>query len=232
MTDARRWMEHGTQLFLSGVDGLDDAGVAAPSGLPGWSRRHLLAHVAANAEALGNLVHWARTGDETPMYDSSDARARGIEEGSQLPTATLLAWPRSSAEKLDAAMASLSDEQWTQPIVTAQGRTVPATEIPWMRAREVCVHAVDLGTGVTFADLPVDFLVTLGNDIVGKRSAVRGGALRLEAADASAVWDLSCADAAVGVTGPLADLVAYLSGRPHDLSTTDGSPVPVLPAWL
>ena len=129
MTDARRWMEHGTQLFLSGVTGLDDAGVAAPSGLPGWGRRHLLAHVAANAEALRNLVHWAETGEETPMYASSDARARGIEEGSQLPAATLLAWPRSSAEKLDAAMASLSDEQWAQLIVTAQGRTVPATEI-------------------------------------------------------------------------------------------------------
>ena len=100
MTDARRWMEHGTQLFLSGVTGLDDAGVAAPSGLPGWGRRHLLAHVAANAEALRNLVHWAETGEETPMYASSDARARGIEEGSQLPAATLLAWPRSSAEKL------------------------------------------------------------------------------------------------------------------------------------
>ncbi len=101
-----------------------------------------------------------------------------------------------------------------------------------MRAREVCVHAVDLGTGVTFADLPADFLVALGNDIVGKRSAVPGVALRLEAADASAVWDLPGADAPVSVTGPLADLVAYLSGRPHDLSTTDGSPVPVLPAWL
>ncbi|TSD50009.1 maleylpyruvate isomerase family mycothiol-dependent enzyme [Rhodococcus sp. KBS0724] len=232
MTDARRWMEHGTQLFLSGVDGLDDTSVTAPSGLPGWSRRHLLAHVAANAEALGNLVQWARTGDETPMYASADARARGIEEGSQLPAATLLAWPRSSADKLEAAMGSLADEQWAQLIVTAQGRTVPATEIPWMRAREVCVHAVDLGTGVTFADLPVDFLAALGDDIVGKRSAVPAVALRLEAVDASAAWDLPGADAPVGVAGPLADLVAYLSGRPHDLSTTDGSPVPVLPAWL
>ncbi|MEI4747784.1 maleylpyruvate isomerase, partial (plasmid) [Rhodococcus erythropolis] len=114
----------------------------------------------------------------------------------------------------------------------AQGRTVPATEIPWMRAREVCVHAVDLGTGVTFADLPADFLVALGNDIVGKRGAVPGVALRIEATDASVAWDLPGADGPVGVAGPLADLVAYLSGRAHDLSTTDGSPVPVLPAWL
>ena len=30
-------------------------------------------------------------------------------------------------------------------VVTAQGRTVPATEIPWLRAREVYVHVVDLG---------------------------------------------------------------------------------------
>lgn len=230
--DTRRWMEHGTQLFLSGVDGLDDAGLAAPSGLPGWGRRHLLAHVAANAEALGNLVHWADTGDETPMYASADARARGIEEGSQLPATTLLGWPRSSAEKLDVAMGSLSDEQWAHLIVTAQGRTVPAAEIPWMRAREACIHAVDLGTGVTFADLPADFLVALGDDIVAKRSGSPTVAMRLEAADASTTWELSGKDAPVGVIAPLSDLVAYLSGRPHDLLTTDGSPVPVLPAWL
>jgi maleylpyruvate isomerase len=35
----------------------------------------------------------------------------------------------------------------------AQGRTIQASEIPWLRTREVTVHAVDPGAGVSFADL-------------------------------------------------------------------------------
>ncbi|MDT0214231.1 hypothetical protein Q9R29_10060 [Rothia sp. ARF10] len=41
---------------------------------------------------------------------------------------------------------------------------MPASETPWMRACEVMVHAVDLTTGVTFDDLPGDFLETLQAD--------------------------------------------------------------------
>ena len=44
-----------------------------------------------------------------------------------------------------------------------------AAETPWMRSREVMVHAVDLATGLTFADLPEDFLAALRADITVKR---------------------------------------------------------------
>ncbi|WP_020106625.1 maleylpyruvate isomerase family mycothiol-dependent enzyme [Nocardia sp. 348MFTsu5.1] len=230
--DARRWMQRGTELYLSAVDRLDEAGLAAGSALPDWTRRQLVAHVAANADALGNLVHWAKTGVETPMYASPEARAQGIEEGSRRSTSALLAWARSSVDQLEEAMSQLSDEQWERSIVTAQGRTVPATEIPWLRAREVCVHAVDLGMAVTFADLPTDFLAAIGTDIVAKRSATPAVALHLEPTDSAIAWDLPGAEPAVAITAPLSDLVAYLSGRTIDLSTSDGSPAPALPAWL
>lgn len=67
--DARRWAQLGTALFVQAAD-LGDTGMDAPSTLPGWTRKHLVAHIAANADALGNLVHWAATGDRTPMYSS------------------------------------------------------------------------------------------------------------------------------------------------------------------
>ncbi|TGZ12556.1 hypothetical protein DV517_66400 [Streptomyces sp. S816] len=64
-------------------------------------------------------------------------------------------WLTGSAERLADGLDRLTEEHWRHEAVTAQGRTVPATELPWMRAREVCVHAVDRSTGVvTFADLP------------------------------------------------------------------------------
>lgn len=72
-----------------------------------------------------------------------------------------------------------------------------------MRAREVMVHAVDLGTGTTFADLPSDFLEAVCADVVAKRGEVPD------------------------VDGPLDQRAAWLTGRPHQL--TDA---PDLGAWL
>jgi maleylpyruvate isomerase len=166
LSDFRGWAAYGTNLVLAN---LDEAALAAPSGLPGWSRRHLLAHLGANADALGNLVHWAATGEPTPMYASSAERAAGVERGARLPAAELTAWLHGSAEALSAAMDGLSDEQWQALVVTAQGRTVPRIEVPWLRARETCVHAVDLALGVTFADLSEDFLRALCADVTAKR---------------------------------------------------------------
>jgi maleylpyruvate isomerase len=226
LADARRWQRDGTKPLLEAADRGE---LGAASALPGWTRRHVVAHVAANADALGNLVHWAATGEPTPMYSSPAARAAGIERGSRLPDHELLAWLRGSAESLEAAMSDLTDEQWQTTVATAQGRPVPATEVPWLRAREVWVHAVDLATGTSFTDLPADFLTALAGDVVHKRAGT-GPALVLEAGDQR--WDLPGDGTPVRVAGPLAELVAYLTGRPHALTTADGTSVPRLPAWL
>jgi len=203
--DARRWTREGTKLLLDALAGLGEAGFAEPSQLPGWTRKHLVAHVAANADAIDNLVHWAATGIETPMYRSAEERAAGIAKAETMSARALEAWLHTSCETLDEAMSRLTAEQWQREVVTAQGRTVPATEIAWMRAREVCVHAVDLDTGVRFADLPADFLEALVEDITVKRG----------------MSDADLAD------GPLPEVASWLAGRPHALGQ-----VPILGPWL
>ncbi|MBB3042441.1 maleylpyruvate isomerase family mycothiol-dependent enzyme [Nocardioides soli] len=201
--DARRWVDEGTTLLLDAVAGLDAPAYGEPTLLPGWTRQHLVAHVAANADALGNLVRWAATGVPTPMYAGPEERAAGIERGPRLSAAELDRWLHGSTAELAAAMGRLTPEQWATEVTTAQGRTVPATEIPWLRAREVCVHAVDLDLGITFADLPADFLTALCEDVVAKRGQVPA------------------------VEGPLDQRVAWLTGRPHGLAGA-----PDLGAWL
>jgi maleylpyruvate isomerase len=197
LDDALRWAETGTKLFLDAVT------CTGPTTLPGWTRRHLVAHVAANADALGNLVRWATTGTPTPMYPSPEARAAGIRRGLAMTAGELDSWLRHSSETLGSSMSRMTPDQWTAEVVTAQGRTVPASEIPWLRAREVCVHAVDLDLGVGFTDLPDDFLEALCADVVAKRGDVPA------------------------IDGPLAERAAWLTGRPHHL---DGAPE--LGAWL
>lgn len=227
---ALAWMRSGTEQLQELVDGLPDEALGAGTPLPGWTRRHLLAHVASNAEALQRLTSWAATGVESRMYSSSEQRADDIESGSRREADELRTWVRDSAQDLASDLAGLDEHAWQASVVTAQGRTVPATEVPWMRAREVMVHAVDLDAGRTFADLPRDFLVALLDDVTGKRSKAPGGpALTLHADETDHQWSVSGSGDALTVTAPLADLAAWLTGRPHRL---DPAGLPELPAWL
>lgn len=225
LDDARRWVREGTKLAGDAMAGLTEESFGRPSGLPAWTRQHLVAHLAANADALRNLVHWAATGERWPMYASAEQRHADIAARAARTGAELVADFDRSAAALDAAMAGLSDTQWRAEVVTAQGRTVPAAEIPWLRAREVLVHAVDLDAGVAFEDLPADFLLALVDDIVAKRNRDgHGPALEVAPTDSPRRWTLTGRGPATTATGPLASLAAYLAGRRPG--------VPQLPPWL
>lgn len=201
----------GTALCRNAVTGFDEAAYDAPSLLPGWTRKHLVAHLAANAEAVGRLLHWARTGERTPMYSSTEQRNADIEAGARRSGAALTAWFDQSATALSGTLAAMRPEQWSRGVVTAQGRTVPASETPWMRSREVLVHAVDLGTGLGFADLPESFLTRLRDEILARRAGE----------------DLP------ELVGPLPEVTAHLAGRASsEVRTADGRPAPALSAWL
>lgn len=230
--DSREWMRAGTECIIEAARQLDDSELALASSLPQWTRKHLVAHVAANADALGNLVHWAATGVPTPMYSSPQERAEGIEKGSRLDGDRLNDWLQQSAATLQDAADKLRPVDWESEIVTAQGRTVQATEIPWMRSREVWVHAVDLGTGVTFDDLPIGFLAALCDDVIMKRRTGQSPSLVLEATDTSDTWELLGEGDPVRVAAPLAQLTAYLTGRDHTVTVHDGTAAPTLGPWL
>ena len=151
-------LERLTPMFLDAVDSLSDASFAEPTALPGWTRAHVIAHVHSNAEALRRLVGWARTGEESRMYASPAQRAEEIETGARLEPAMLRALVHDPPPALADDLTQLTAAQREHIVITAQGRHIPAEEIPWLRCREVGVHAVDLDAGVTFADLPDDFL--------------------------------------------------------------------------
>ena len=111
-------------------------------------------------------------------------------------------------------MTRLTDEQWQALVVTMQGRAVPATEVPWLRSREVCVHAADLATGLRFGDLPADFLAALCDDVIVKRGAGPSGqALMLVATATAARWQLPGLGQPVTVAGPLAEVIYCKDSR-------------------
>src|SRR5215211_3296162 len=96
-----------TRRLLAGLAELSDADLRAPSLLPGWSRGHVVAHLCRNADAVTNLVAWAATGQERPMYTSQAARDAAIEAGAGRPLAEQLADAEESAERFLAAARDL-----------------------------------------------------------------------------------------------------------------------------
>jgi maleylpyruvate isomerase len=206
-----KWLNEGTNLLTETVAKLGDAEFDEPSGLPGWTRRHVVAHVAANAEALRRLTQWAHTGERTPMYASADQRDADIEAGSALSPARLREWLAEAAAKLAEDLAALPAGAWENLVSTAQGKPVPATEIPWMRTREVWIHAVDLDAGVGFEDFPAGLCAALLTDVTAARSREQGVLLR--ATDCEDVWRITGTGPAAEVAGTRAALARWVTGR-------------------
>ena len=232
LATTRRWMDQGTRIFSGALARRGDDELAAPTALPGWTGRHLVAHVAANAEALLNLAHWAATGEETPMYSSPQQRDADIRAGARRSPAELRRWAEESADRLAGALAGLTDEQWSRTVRTAQGRQVPAREIPWLRAREVMVHAVDLDPALRLLNLPEDFLLALADDVVARRSGGDQPALVLTADGGRHTWQVPGRGEPTELRGSPGAVVAYLTGRPGADVTAPSGAVPHLPPWL
>ncbi|MDF9811752.1 maleylpyruvate isomerase family mycothiol-dependent enzyme [Streptomyces sp. SPB162] len=227
----------GTAAFEAAVHRLTDPGFTRSSYLPGWSRAHVVAHVARNAHALVNLLIWARTGVETPMYASGDQRGREIEEGARRPAEDLRADLLAADGRLAKELAALPDECWAATVRTARGREVPVSLVPWMRVREVWVHAVDLNIDTSFDDVPHDVCVALVDDVAASfQDRPDCPSVRLRSEDGAHTWLLGDSGGAepVVVSGDLGGLAAYVTGRPvpGPLYPTGGGSLPKLPAWL
>jgi maleylpyruvate isomerase len=105
------------------------------------------------------------------MYASPEQRADEIETGAKLEPAKLRSLVHESAAALSDELTQLTPVQLEHIVTSAQGRRIPADQIAWLRCREVGVHAVDLDAGVTFADLPQEFLISLIQDVIVRRTA-------------------------------------------------------------
>ena len=223
----------GTAAFRRALAALDDDDFDAPSLLPGWTRRHLVAHVGYNARALSRLVTWAATGVEHPMYASPRAREEEIELGATLRPEALRSLAEHAAVELDVRWRDLPDERWAETVVTAQGRLVPVAETLFMRSREVWLHAVDLRSGMRVRDIPEPFLRRLLGDVVGlwgRRGQLAG--LRLaEVGGAQQRWGADAGDAA-RVSGDLASLTAWATGRGSEGVSWSGADPRGAPRWI
>jgi maleylpyruvate isomerase len=226
-------MREATRLLIGSVSALPPASVTRPSLLPGWTRGHVLAHLARNADAYTNLLVWARTGIETPMYPSAESRDKDIEDGAGRPLPEHLDDLRISADRLAITIEETPARAWAAQVAMRSGRVIAAAEIPWRRLVEVLFHHIDLGIGFGCDQLPEEFagreLASLIDDLSGHEGI---SAVRLHDTDSGKKWNIGAAgEPALSVSGTVSALLGWVSGRTDSgLTVRPDLPLPTLPA--
>ncbi len=210
-TDTLAEIDAATGRLLTTARRLTDADVAAPSLLPGWTRGHVLAHVARNADGLRNLLIWAATGVETPQYVDRPTRDADIEAGAPRPAAAQLADLEESAAAFASAAKDVPADRWTAMVRWLAGDERPAKAILSARLREVEIHHVDLAAGYTPSSWPAPFASHLLDAVLPALTSRGLAPVVLTSTDPPRTWEVG--SGGPQVTGPTADLLAWLIGR-------------------
>ena len=152
-------LEGGTRRLIRSVDAMTDEQWASPSLLPGWSRAHVVAHLALNAEALSGAIEGVHEGRPVPMYATDAQRDADIEELAAAPLAELRARFLGSSSVIGEWIEELADNLADQLVErTPGGRAFRAGDVGAMRVREIEIHHADLGLDLTAADWSPEFV--------------------------------------------------------------------------
>ena len=150
-------IDHATQRLLGSARVIADSELRGPSLLPGWTRAHVIAHLARGADAMRNLLIGARAGQDRPAYVSEQAREADIAYGANMRAKELMADLADSAMALRSVSRELPDGAWQFPVRVLDSAPFPAAELLTRRLVEVELHHCDLGTGYGPADWPAAF---------------------------------------------------------------------------
>ncbi|MFE9610603.1 maleylpyruvate isomerase family mycothiol-dependent enzyme [Streptomyces sp. NPDC006012] len=213
-----------SERLLTAAAALDNAAVSESSRLPGWTRGHLLAHLARNADALVNVL------EGRPMYLSAEVRDADIERDAPRPLDAQLADLGKSAARFQDAGAVPAD--WSRTVELRNGVVDSASRVPFRRWAEVELHHVDLGIGYELEDVPAEFTAR-EIDFLTERFRGHPDVPATRLGDgAGRIWTTGggAGGGPVAVEGPAADLLGWLAGRRDGAALrTEGGPLPALP---
>jgi maleylpyruvate isomerase len=189
-------IDDATQRLLGTARILTETDLREPSLLPGWTRAHVLAHLARGADAMRNLLISVRTGQHRPAYASAAAREADIARAATQRTADLAADVAAAAMAFRTLSRRLPDEAWRVPVRVLGSAPFPAAGLLTRRLAEVELHHCDLGAGYGPADWPAAFAtLDLGEPMRSQRQD------RLDRSPPPTVT-LPCGRAGAAVAGP------------------------------
>jgi maleylpyruvate isomerase len=223
-----------TTRYLQALTELDDESVHGPSGLPGWSRAHVVAHLSRNADAFTRVVRLASVGEPALMYASNEDRDAEIEETVRtLDLAALVEDAITSSARLTEAFWTCTADLETPYTRVPGGEVFPLHSLGRRRRTEVEIHHCDLGCGYTPAEWPVDFARQLVKQRQDELATLDGGgpSMVLSSTDSEGLWKLG-RGSGPEIRGAVGDLAWWLVGRGDGRGLTCSSgDLPVLGRW-
>jgi maleylpyruvate isomerase len=216
---------------------LTDADVKAPSALPGWTRGHVLAHLAGISHAMARQLEYGGRGETVELYDGGqEGRTKAIDMAAGHDAPTHQADLQAALDRALAAFDALGNPgngtaHWQTPISYRGGVVLDGGLALW---RELVIHTSDLGTGRgpetwsrNFCEHLFDFL-----------------AARVPAGQKFVLQPLGLPPVTIGsggrstvISGMITDIAAWLAGREPTLGSlrasaaADGVDLPELLPW-
>lgn len=220
------------QRVVRTVDSLSAEQWAGPSLLPGWTRAHVVAHLALNGEAFAGALHGLLVDRPVPMYLSEERRSTDIDDLSRTPYDAIRERFFAATSRFRAVATSLHSRDWEREVPRVPGGpTWPARDLLGARQREVEIHHADLDAGYTHRDWPADFCSQLLDQVSGDHAdSPDSEDFSVRATDLGNTWPVG-AEGPI-VTGTAADLGWWLVGRGQgDGLSTEGGQLPRLGPW-
>jgi maleylpyruvate isomerase len=159
----------GQAFFARHVRNLRDIEFAAPSLVEGWTRGEMVAYVGLGARALTRVTEKARLGSSDESWESVDARNREVEFAATLPPEAIRTLSDHAAVHLTVEWRDLTDAEWETTVPAGYWGDVTVSRTPQIRAAQVWLGAVALGSGAVLADIPSEAAEVVSG---GERSLV------------------------------------------------------------
>lgn len=222
------------QALMETLRRFDDAVAHGPSLLSGWTRAHVVAHLARHADGHRRMLEGVARGEIARQYPGgAEGREAEIKLAATQPADRLLDDLRRTSEALFAIWEALAPELWDEPTESLMAGRRPARELVRARWWELEFHHVDLAMGFGPQQWPRAFVSTALPRIVAGIPIRRSQDLEVPATrwllvteDGSGSWlveesgsavTVSPADAGhaadASVTGPSWATLVWLMGR-------------------
>lgn len=194
--------------FLTAASSLDEAALRDPSLLPGWTRAHVLAHMATLADVFARQAEAASRDEKMPVYDSADARETAIAVGARWSLSEVREQLERAFARIDRAWPT-TQEGWDSP-VTYRNETVEAVLLGWWRETSIHLADLDVDRGYETWSVPLcrHLWSFLTQRLPGDEAFVLSSTdheVRVEVGGGSY--------GAVEIAGRLVDITAWLAGR-------------------
>lgn len=232
VTVARESIEWTHERLRQTIEGLTDEQVAGPSRLPGWTRGHVLAHLAnLGAAAARQLENAFAALPPVDFYDGGrPGRDAAIEAGAGASAAEHVARVVAALDRVDGLLDLLGEEALARP---TGYRDLPASAVVLMWWRETSIHLTDLDLGVEHTM----WGAALREHLVGFLAPRVPAGVRLDLEPTDVDEHRCVGDGEpVRLVGAASDLVGWLAGREPlgpVRAERDGRPVdlPQLGPW-